>query len=98
MQRIRFSVLAMVLIAGPIASSAQTPSRPSTAVPQLQDAKGEVRGSVLDESGAPVVRASVAVRSKLDSALVAGAMRVDSQQLEQRLRVRRESARGLRRA
>jgi ferric enterobactin receptor len=74
MQRIRFSVLAMVLVASPIASSAQTPSRPSTPVPQLQDAKGEVRGSVLDESGAPVVRASVAVRSKSDSALIAGAI------------------------
>jgi len=71
MQRIRSAVLGILLVGS--AASAQT-NRPSTAPPQLPDAKGEVRGAVLDESGAPVPGASIAVRSNADSALVAGAI------------------------
>jgi ferric enterobactin receptor len=74
MQRMRSAILGFVLAGSASAASAQTPNRPSTAPPQLPNAKGEIRGTVLDESGAPVVRASIAVRSKADSALVAGAI------------------------
>src|SRR5688572_10358467 len=78
MQRMRSAILGFVLAGSASAASAQTPNRPSTAPPQLPDAKGEIRGTVLDESGAPVVRASIAVRSKTDSALVAGAIAGDN--------------------
>ncbi|MDQ3949394.1 MAG: TonB-dependent receptor, partial [Gemmatimonadota bacterium] len=74
MQRIRSAILGILLAGGASAASAQTPNRPPTAPPQLPDAKGEVRGSVLDETDAPVAGASVAIRSKSDSALVAGAI------------------------
>jgi ferric enterobactin receptor len=78
MLRIRFALLGILLAGGASAASAQTPTRPSTAPPPLPDAKGEVRGFVLDESNAPVVRASIAIRSKPDSALVAGAIAGDN--------------------
>jgi outer membrane receptor protein involved in Fe transport len=77
MHRIGFAILAVLLAVGANSASAQ-PNRPSSAPPQLPDAKGELRGSVLDESGAPVARASVAVRSTSDSALVAGAIAGDN--------------------
>ncbi|MFN2565515.1 MAG: TonB-dependent receptor domain-containing protein [Gemmatimonadaceae bacterium] len=74
MQRMRFIILGILLAGGALAASAQTPNRPPTPPPQLPEAKGEIRGSVLDESGAPISGASVAIRSKPDSALVAGAI------------------------
>jgi outer membrane receptor protein involved in Fe transport len=73
MQRIRLAILAVFLTGVASAAKAQNPNRPPAAPPQIPDAKGEVRGSVLDESDAPV-SASIAVRSKSDSALVAGAI------------------------
>jgi outer membrane receptor protein involved in Fe transport len=77
MHRFLLSALA-VLAAGPLL--AQTPGQPPAAQqrPSPQppaSGPGEIRGTVLDaESGAPVARASVAVRSAADSALVAGAI------------------------
>jgi ferric enterobactin receptor len=73
MQRVRFAILGILLAGGATVASAQTPNRPA-GPPQLPEAKGEVRGTVLDETGAPLAGASVAVRSKSDSALVAGAI------------------------
>jgi outer membrane receptor protein involved in Fe transport len=83
MQRPLLSTLALsVLSAAPLL--AQTPGQaPAAARPAAQRpapqppaaGPGEVRGSVVDaESSAPVARASVAVWSAADSALVAGAI------------------------
>ena len=66
-----------VLTAGPLAAQtpAQTPPAQRPAPQPPAAAPGEIRGTVLDaESGAPVARASVALRSAADSALVAGAI------------------------
>ncbi len=62
-----------LLAAGP--ALAQTPAQPPAAQQPPAAGPGEIRGTVLDaESGAPVGRASVAVRSAADSTLVAGAI------------------------
>ncbi len=73
MKHIVFGVLALVLGAAG-ASQAQNPAqaRPMSPPPA---ANGEVLGTVVDTaSKEPVARASVAIRSKKDSALVAGAI------------------------
>jgi outer membrane receptor protein involved in Fe transport len=63
------------LAGGANAISAQNPSRPAGAQPQLAAGNGEVRGTVLDgASGAPINRASIAVRSNPGKTLVAGAL------------------------
>jgi outer membrane receptor protein involved in Fe transport len=71
MKRLIAALLGLVL-AGGTNASAQNPSRPGAPPPA---GNGEVRGSVLDAKDTiPLARASISVRSKKDSALVAGAM------------------------
>ena len=74
MRRILIAVLGLILAGAAESIQAQTPGQPTSAQPQAA-ASGEVRGTVLDsESNTPIGRASVAVRNKKDSALVAGAI------------------------
>jgi len=72
MKRTAFAVLALVLAAaGSIQAQNPTQPRPSGPPPS---GIGEVLGSVVDTADkAPVPRASITVRTKADSALVAGA-------------------------
>ena len=74
MRQARLAVLGLLLGLGAGAAGAQPPTRPSGGLQQLPEAKGEVRGLILDETGAPVAGASVAIRSARDSSLVAGAI------------------------
>ena len=68
----RLFVLAFSIAAATQSVSAQTPGRPAG---PPQPGPGEIRGTVVDaENNAPISAASVAVRSRVDSALVAGAM------------------------
>jgi len=71
MKRIMFVVLALILgAAGSI--QAQNPARP---IPPLPAANGEVLGTIVDTATRePIARASVAIRSRKDSSLVAGAI------------------------
>jgi ferric enterobactin receptor len=73
MNRIPFTVFALVLTAvGSL--QAQNPSQPRPAGPP-PSGNGEVLGAVVDSADkAPVARATIAVRSKADSALVTGAL------------------------
>jgi hypothetical protein len=78
MHRFLFATLAITAL-GASALEAQTPGQPPAqrpAAPQPPAAgPGEIRGTVVDAgSAAPVARASVAVLSTRDSALVAGAI------------------------
>ncbi len=72
MRRTLILVLAIGIAATAGSLRAQNPGQPSPG--QMPAANGEVRGSVVDENNAPVARATIAVRSKRDSALVAGAI------------------------
>lgn len=72
MRRTPFLALALYLATTSGLVLAQNPGQPSPG--QMPAANGEVRGSVVDENNAPVARASIAIRSKRDSALVAGAI------------------------
>jgi outer membrane receptor protein involved in Fe transport len=74
-RRPALALLGLLIAAGASAQSAQVPSRPSSVPPQLASGNGEVRGTVRDAaSGTPIARASVAVRSKPEAVLVAGAI------------------------
>ena len=72
MKRIPFVLLALVLAAaGSVQAQNPTQARPSGPPPS---GNGEVLGSVVDTADkSPVARASLTVRSKADSAVVAGA-------------------------
>jgi ferric enterobactin receptor len=75
MKRILVVVMGLALVgsAGPVVAQ-QTQGRPAPSQ-QPPAAAGEIRGSVVDaEGGAPVPAASVAVWSRADSVLVAGAV------------------------
>lgn len=76
MKPLRFAslVLAFLAAAGPV--RAQNSPRPAPAPGQMPvAAPGEIRGTVVDaENNAPIASASVAVWSKADAALVAGAI------------------------
>ncbi|HVF39427.1 MAG TPA: TonB-dependent receptor [Gemmatimonadaceae bacterium] len=73
MRRMLAAALAITLAVGNNPLNAQAPG-PQGAGPQQPPAGvGEVRGTVSDEANAPLSGASVAVRSKATSALVAGA-------------------------
>ncbi len=73
MKRIPFAVLALALAAaGPLRAQNPTQARPSGPPPS---GNGEVLGTIVDTADkAPVARASITVRNKADSALVAGAL------------------------
>jgi ferric enterobactin receptor len=73
MKRISFAVLALVLAAvGSVQAQNPTQARPSGPPPS---GNGEVLGAVVDSADkAPVARATIAIRSKADSALVTGAL------------------------
>jgi ferric enterobactin receptor len=73
MKRIPFAVLALVLAAfGSLQAQNPTQARPIGPPPS---GNGEVMGAVVDSADkAPVARATIAVRSKADSALVTGAL------------------------
>jgi ferric enterobactin receptor len=73
-RRILIAVLGLVFADGTTALLAQTPNRPASA-PALAAGNGELRGAVLDAASATAIpRASIAVRTKADAALVAGAI------------------------
>src|SRR4051794_30070626 len=74
MRRLLVVLLGLVLLASPADKlPAQTPNRPAGPPPS---GNGEVRGIVMDAKDTTFAlgRASIAVRSKRDSALVAGAI------------------------
>jgi ferric enterobactin receptor len=71
---VRLAVLGLVVGASATSLRAQAPSRPSPTSPPAAG-NAEVRGTVVDAASAtPVARASVAVRSKPEGVLVAGAI------------------------
>jgi len=77
MRRALFLVLSLLFVLGTDPLRAQAPSAPAMRVPQAGG--GEVAGTVIDkDSNTPLARASVAVRSKADSSLVAGAIATDA--------------------
>ncbi len=54
--------------------SAQAPARPA-GIPAVPAGPGEVTGTVVEtESGAPIATASITLRARRDSAIVAGAL------------------------
>ncbi len=72
MNRNSVVLLGLFVAASASALSAQAPNRPAGPPPS---GNGEVRGTIIDaKDTVPLARASVAVRSKKDSALVAGAI------------------------
>jgi ferric enterobactin receptor len=72
-RRISIASAGLLLLSAASALAAQAPARPSGAPPQSGNA--EVRGIVRDAaSGTPIARASIAVRSKPEAVLVAGAI------------------------
>ena len=74
MRRIVLALAGLVIAASASAQPPQAPTRPS-AGPSLASGNGEVRGTVRDAtSGTPIGRASVAIRSKPEAVLVAGAI------------------------
>lgn len=74
MRRALFVVVALLLAGGAASAKAQNPGPPG-GPPQFAAAPGEVLGTVVAaDSTTPVARASIAVRSKGDSSLVAGAI------------------------
>ncbi len=78
MRRALFFVLSLLLVVATNPLTAQAPpSRPAGVPPQA--GSGEVLGTVIDrDSNTPLARASIAVRSKADSSLVAGAIATDA--------------------
>ena len=76
MKRIAAATIALSLLGGAGSLSAQNPARPPASAQQPPAAgPGEIRGTVVDgQSSTPVAAASVAVWSRADSALVAGAI------------------------
>ncbi|MBA3889236.1 MAG: TonB-dependent receptor [Gemmatimonadaceae bacterium] len=68
MQVLRSAVVALAISISAAASHAQ--GAPGPQPPAV--APGEIRGMIVDEAGIPVGRASIAVRSALDSAIIAG--------------------------
>lgn len=75
MQRFRFLFLTTFVTAALLAAPAAAQQGPGAGgPPQLPAGPGEIRGSAVDEAGGAIARASVAVRSRQDSALVAGAL------------------------
>ena len=74
MRRIPLVLAGLVIAGSAPAIPAQSPNRPASP-PPLVVANGEVRGAVVDAaSGQPLARASIAVRSKANATLVAGAI------------------------
>ena len=74
MRRPSVALVAALTLVGAQSSLAQAPARPSAQAP-LPVGIGEVRGTVVEAAGgAPITQASVAVRTRRDSALVAGAL------------------------
>ena len=74
MKRIPFAVLTLVLAAAGTLQ-AQNPPQQARPVGMPPSGNGEVLGAVIDSADkAPVARATIAVRSKADSALVTGAL------------------------
>ena len=74
MNRTLVSSLALAVVSAAGSLHAQTPSGPPAAPPALPTGIGEVRGTVIAAEGeVPISGASIAVRSKSDSSLVAGA-------------------------
>ncbi len=76
MHRILSVTLGTLLLAVASPTHAQAPGRPPTGAGpvQLPSANGEIRGSVIDEANGPLARASIAIRSKRDGSLIAGAI------------------------
>ncbi len=76
MKRVLFAVLALLLVSG-VSARAQAQGNPAS--PQAQpQANGEVRGAVSDaDASTPLARATIAVRNKATTALVAGAVAKD---------------------
>jgi ferric enterobactin receptor len=73
-RRIVIVVLGLLFADGANALLAQTPNRPSSAQ-ALPSGNGELRGSVVDAgSNTGIARASIALRTKPEAALVAGAI------------------------
>ncbi|HVT37847.1 MAG TPA: TonB-dependent receptor [Gemmatimonadaceae bacterium] len=76
-RRAFLAVLGLMFAGGVSSIPAQTPARPPGTRQPLPAGNGEVRGTVLDAaSDSGVARASVSVRNKRDSTLVAGAIAV----------------------
>ena len=72
MRRTFVALLGLLLAGSANILTAQTPNRPAGPPPS---GNGEVRGTVIDaKDTVPLARASVAVRTKKDNALIAGAM------------------------
>ena len=75
MHRALFAGLALILAGGAGAIHAQTPGGPPSSPPQAAAAIGEVRGTVTDaDIKAPIGRASIAVRVKGETPILAGAI------------------------
>jgi ferric enterobactin receptor len=73
-RRIFLAVLGLLFADGGTALLAQTPNRPASAQ-ALPSGNGELRGSVVDAaSNTGIARASIALRTKPEAALVAGAI------------------------
>jgi outer membrane receptor protein involved in Fe transport len=78
MRRTLNVVLGLLLLAGANSLGAQAPTGPQ-AGPQQAPPGGEVRGAILDSaSNTPLARASIAVRTKANAALVGGAVTNDA--------------------
>ena len=78
MRRTLNPVLGLLLLAAAAPVSAQGPSGPAGPQQGPPAAAGEVRGTVMDgDTNQPVARASIAVRTKVSAALVAGAVAKD---------------------
>jgi outer membrane receptor protein involved in Fe transport len=72
MKRFVVALLGLLLAGSANSLTAQTPSRPAGPPPS---GNGEVRGTVIDaKDTVPLARASVAVRTKKDAVLIAGAI------------------------
>jgi outer membrane receptor protein involved in Fe transport len=68
-------VVAALLAGSALPLSAQQPARAGGPPPAITAAAGEVRGTVLEADGnTPLARATITVRARRDSALVAGAI------------------------
>ncbi|MBA3342569.1 MAG: TonB-dependent receptor [Gemmatimonadaceae bacterium] len=75
MHRALFAGLALILAGGAGAIHAQTPGGPPSSPPQAAAANGEVRGTVTDaDIKAPIGRASIAVRVRGETPILAGAI------------------------
>src|SRR5690349_13846531 len=75
MRRLTFVAVALLAGSAPSLPAQQPPARAGGPPAAMPAAAGEVRGTVLEADGkTPVARATVTVRARRDSALVAGAI------------------------